>query len=163
MEYKGVEYSVVQLTDGIGWRWEIRLDDGKNKSSSTPVSRAVAIKQAEQEIDRILKSGKWSEAVFFAPNWFLSPGPNRHRKNFMTGIAAHDGHDAFQTSDGWEGGMAEYRAYSIGIDGHIVGFEALVCADDVEAINKAKRLVDGHDIELWSGVRLVIRLNRKTD
>lgn len=58
MEYKGVEYSVVQLTDGIGWRWEIRLDDGKNKSSSTPVSRAVAIKQAEQEIDRILKSGK---------------------------------------------------------------------------------------------------------
>ena len=76
----------------------------------------------------------------------------------MTGIAAHDGHDAFQTSDGWEGGMAEYRAYSIGIDGHIVGFEALVCADDVEAINKAKRLVDGLDIELWSGVRLVIRL-----
>jgi hypothetical protein len=60
-------------------------------------------------------------------------------------------------------GMAEYRAYTIGIDGHIVGFEALVCADDVEAINDAKRLVDGHDIELWSGVRLVIRLNRKTD
>jgi hypothetical protein len=58
MEYKGVEYSVVQLTDGIGWRWEIRLDDGKNKSGSTPVSRAVAIKQAEQEIDRILKNGK---------------------------------------------------------------------------------------------------------
>jgi hypothetical protein len=59
--------------------------------------------------------------------------------------------------------MAEYRAYTVGIDGHFVGFEALVCADDAEAINKAKRLVDGHDIELWSGVRLVIRLNRKTD
>jgi hypothetical protein len=59
--------------------------------------------------------------------------------------------------------MAEYRAYTVGIDGHFVGFEALVCADDVEAINEAKRLVDGHDIELWSGVRLVIRLNRKTD
>jgi hypothetical protein len=58
MEYKGVEYSVVQLTDGIGWRWEIRLDDGKNKSGSTPVSRAVAIKQAEREIDRMLKSRK---------------------------------------------------------------------------------------------------------
>jgi hypothetical protein len=58
MEYKGVEYSVVQLTDGIGWRWEIRLGDGKHKSGSTPVSRAVAVKQAEQEIDRILKSGK---------------------------------------------------------------------------------------------------------
>jgi hypothetical protein len=32
--------------------------DGENKSGSTPLSRAVAIKQAEHEIDRILKSGK---------------------------------------------------------------------------------------------------------
>jgi hypothetical protein len=42
MEYKGVEYSVVQLTEGLGWRWEVGFDDGKNKSSLTPVSRAVA-------------------------------------------------------------------------------------------------------------------------
>ena len=55
MEYKGVEYSVVQLTEGLGWRWEVRLDDGKSKSGVTPVSRAVAIRQAESEIDRILK------------------------------------------------------------------------------------------------------------
>jgi hypothetical protein len=58
MEYRGAEYSVVQLTDGIGWRWVILFDDGKYKSGSTPISRAVAIKQAKQEIDRILKSGK---------------------------------------------------------------------------------------------------------
>jgi hypothetical protein len=55
MEYKGMEYSVVQLTEDRVWRWEIRFDDGKNKSGVTPVSRAVAIKQAEYEIDRILK------------------------------------------------------------------------------------------------------------
>ena len=55
MEYKGVEYSVVQLTEGAGWRWEIRFDDGKNKSGVTQVSRAVAIKQVEYEIDRIIK------------------------------------------------------------------------------------------------------------
>ena len=55
MEYRGVEYSVVQLTEGLGWRWEVRLDDGKSKSGVTPVSRAVAIRQAEAEIDRILK------------------------------------------------------------------------------------------------------------
>ena len=57
MEYKGVEYSVVQLTDG-GWRWEIRLGDDKNKSGATPVSRAFAIKLAEYEIDRVLKDRK---------------------------------------------------------------------------------------------------------
>jgi hypothetical protein len=54
MEYKGVEYTVVQLTEG-GWRWELRFADGKNKAGVTPVSRAVAIKQAEYEIDRALK------------------------------------------------------------------------------------------------------------
>jgi len=54
MEYKGVEYSVVQLTDGSGWRWEFRFGDGKSKSGA-PVSRAAAIRLAEYEIDRTLK------------------------------------------------------------------------------------------------------------
>jgi len=32
------------------------------------------------------------------------------------------------------------------------------CADDQEAIQKAKQFVDGHDVELWDGPRLVVRL-----
>ena len=55
--------------------------------------------------------------------------------------------------------MAEYRAYFVGRDGHFVDCEQLVCADDVEAIEKAKRLVDANDIELWCGERLIIRLS----
>jgi hypothetical protein len=58
MEHRGVEFSVVQLTDGSGWRWEVKFEDGKNKSGVTPVSRAVAIKLAENETDRILKDRK---------------------------------------------------------------------------------------------------------
>jgi hypothetical protein len=58
MEYRGVEYSVIQLTHGSGWRWEVRFDDGKNKSGVTPVSRAFAIKLAEFEIDRVVKDRK---------------------------------------------------------------------------------------------------------
>ncbi len=54
--------------------------------------------------------------------------------------------------------MAEYRAYTLGCDEHFTGFEPLVCADDAEAIEQAKRLANGSDIELWSGDRLVIRL-----
>jgi hypothetical protein len=38
----------------------------------------------------------------------------------------------------------------------------LVCADDAEAIDQAKRLVNGSDIELWTGDRLVARLEAKT-
>jgi hypothetical protein len=37
--------------------------------------------------------------------------------------------------------MAEYRIYAIGRDGHFVGFRPLVCDDDAEAMEKAKRLL----------------------
>jgi hypothetical protein len=57
--------------------------------------------------------------------------------------------------------MAEYRAYTVDLDGHFISFEPLVCHDDTEAITKAQRMVDGHDVELWSGERFVIRLDHK--
>jgi hypothetical protein len=28
--------------------------------------------------------------------------------------------------------MSDYRAYMVGLDGHFVGYEPLVCADDTE-------------------------------
>jgi hypothetical protein len=46
--------------------------------------------------------------------------------------------------------VKEYRAYAVGIHGHFIGFEPLVCAGDDEAIRKAERTADGHDIELWN-------------
>ncbi len=55
--------------------------------------------------------------------------------------------------------MSEYRAYVIGHDGHIASFRAFVCGSDADATVWAKQLVDGHDVELWSGDRLVTRLN----
>jgi hypothetical protein len=55
MEYRGGEYSVVQLTDGSGWRWEFRLGDSRSKTGISPVSRAAAIRLVEYEIDRMLK------------------------------------------------------------------------------------------------------------
>jgi hypothetical protein len=57
--------------------------------------------------------------------------------------------------------MAEYRAYTVDPDGHFTGFEPLICSDDAEAVTKAKRLADGHVIEVWSGERFVARLETK--
>jgi hypothetical protein len=57
--------------------------------------------------------------------------------------------------------MEEYRIYQVGIDGHFIGYEPLICANDAEAIAKARRLVDRHAVELWSGPRLVIRFESK--
>jgi hypothetical protein len=59
--------------------------------------------------------------------------------------------------------MAEYRAYTVGIDGHFIGFEPLICRDDDDAVANAKRLVDSHDVEVWSGPRFVIRLTHTPD
>jgi hypothetical protein len=58
--------------------------------------------------------------------------------------------------------VEEYRAYFVGHDGHFNGFEPLICAGDAVAIEKAKRLVGVWAIELWSGPRLVARLDPET-
>jgi hypothetical protein len=54
--------------------------------------------------------------------------------------------------------MAEYRAYTVGPDGHFIGCEPLICSDDGEAVAKAKHLVECYDIEVWSGARFVARM-----
>jgi len=57
--------------------------------------------------------------------------------------------------------MRDYRAYILGIDGHrfvkVKDF-ASDQPDDVAALSAAKKLVDGHDVELWDCGRLVARL-----
>ena len=58
--------------------------------------------------------------------------------------------------------MADYQAFAVGSDERFVLCESLICENDDDAVARAQRLVDGHDIELWSGSRLVIRLNKKT-
>lgn len=43
--------------------------------------------------------------------------------------------------------MTEYRAYLLGYNGHIEGFEPLSCPDDAAAILAAKRLIGSHGVE----------------
>jgi hypothetical protein len=45
--------------------------------------------------------------------------------------------------------MQEYSAYVLDDDGHIVRRIDLHCTDEADARQRAKALVDGHDIELW--------------
>jgi hypothetical protein len=57
--------------------------------------------------------------------------------------------------------VAEYRAFSVGADGHFVGFEPIVCDTDGEAVERAKRLLAGRTIEVWCAERLVVKLTVK--
>jgi len=61
---------------------------------------------------------------------------------------------AFSVS-GWEAEMQEFRAYIMGPDGHVHKRVDLRCSDESEAIERAKQLLDGHDVELWQLDRLI--------
>lgn len=55
--------------------------------------------------------------------------------------------------------MRDYRLYHFDKGGHVLGLpDGFSCENDEAAIAWAKRLVDGHDVELWQLDRVVIRL-----
>jgi hypothetical protein len=56
--------------------------------------------------------------------------------------------------------MAEYRAYTVGLEGRLVSYEQIACPNDAEAVAEAQQLMQKRDMELWSCGRLVMRLPR---
>jgi hypothetical protein len=57
--------------------------------------------------------------------------------------------------------MSEYRVYVIGLDGHFINAVLLDCANDKAAIESARQLIDGKDLELWQKDRLVAKFEGK--
>jgi hypothetical protein len=55
--------------------------------------------------------------------------------------------------------MPEYRFYTIEKSGHVRQLPlAHELPSDQAANEKAKKLIDGHDIEIWQGARMVAYL-----
>ena len=55
--------------------------------------------------------------------------------------------------------MADYRFYTLENGNRIGGPPAILqCKSDQEAIAEARKLLDGHDIEVWQAARVVTRL-----
>jgi hypothetical protein len=90
-----------------------------------------------KERESLLRKARQSETASHIDEWLSSPGLRAPRNS-------HGG----------------YRAYFVGLDGHIVGFEPMVCAND--EVKRAGRLPEGCRVELWSGTRPVIRLPDET-
>ena len=57
--------------------------------------------------------------------------------------------------------MAVYRAYLIDKDDRVDSFKPVDADSDEEALEAAKRLVDGHDVEVWLLDRMVGRLSTR--
>jgi hypothetical protein len=95
--------------------------------------------------------------LFGCSRGFPSPVPDRQRDTSVSAIVSQ------RTLCGGGLRLIEYRAYTVGLDGRFIGFKALVCADDAEATDQVKHLVDGYDVELWSGDRFITRLGHKPE
>jgi hypothetical protein len=54
MEYKGIEYSVVQTANPSGWKWTVVLGEKKTRTGDS-WSRAAAILDAEDTINKAIK------------------------------------------------------------------------------------------------------------
>jgi hypothetical protein len=57
--------------------------------------------------------------------------------------------------------MPNCRLYILDSAGQFFDVIPLECADDDEAMEQAKQLVDGHDVELWQRARKVAAYDRK--
>jgi hypothetical protein len=57
--------------------------------------------------------------------------------------------------------MPYYRAYIIGRDGHFERAIDLDCVDDKAAMESAKQLIEGHDVELWQRDRRIAKFDAK--
>jgi hypothetical protein len=54
--------------------------------------------------------------------------------------------------------MSEYRVFTVGPEGDFIGSRVLLTDRDEQAVEKAKQLLDGYDVHIWSGTRFVGRL-----
>jgi hypothetical protein len=59
--------------------------------------------------------------------------------------------------------MAQYRVYIIGRDGHFQDFVPLDCADDDAAMEQAKQLANGYEVELWQYGRKIAKFDHKSE
>ena len=57
--------------------------------------------------------------------------------------------------------MRQYRIFILEGGAHLSQPPIEIeCKDDGEAVNSAKQLVDGHDIELWEKSRFIARFSK---
>ena len=57
--------------------------------------------------------------------------------------------------------MTGYRLYCLDGANKVASAEWIDADDDKAAIEVAKRMMDGQDLEVWQGARLVTRLPRR--
>jgi hypothetical protein len=66
MEYRNIEYQVVQTSNPMGWKWTVQAA-GRRIRTGAGYNRVVAIALAQRAIDKLLKS-ETNKIVVAAPS-----------------------------------------------------------------------------------------------
>jgi hypothetical protein len=67
MQYKGIEYQVVQTANPTGWKWTAQLDVTRTRSGTSYSMKSASL-EAQRKIDKELKelmSAKAKQAPLF--------------------------------------------------------------------------------------------------
>lgn len=56
--------------------------------------------------------------------------------------------------------MGQYRVFMLTEAGSYKGAKVLECDNDDQAVDQARKFVDGCDVELWQGARMIATLKR---
>jgi hypothetical protein len=54
MEYKGIQYSVVQTIGAARWKWSVEIEPGRTRGGIA-ATRLRAIRQAERAVEEVVK------------------------------------------------------------------------------------------------------------
>jgi hypothetical protein len=57
MNYRGIDFTVVQTSSPTGWKWTVPCESGRDKTGICQ-SRMVATRMAEYAIDKMLSKSK---------------------------------------------------------------------------------------------------------
>ena len=55
MEYKAIQFEIIQMTNPCGWKWVVFLDATKTRTG-TALTRADAVLDAESAIEKVLEN-----------------------------------------------------------------------------------------------------------
>jgi len=55
MDYKGIEYQVVQTANPTGWRWTVQME-GREPRTGSGHNRTAAVALAQIAIDKLIKA-----------------------------------------------------------------------------------------------------------
>jgi hypothetical protein len=59
------------------------------------------------------------------------------------------------------GNVADYRIYEFTVGRQIAAMRVIACISDAEAIERAREMLEGRDLEVRQGARLIIQLRSK--